>query len=125
MGSSRAGAMDAEAAAGTAFEAGGEICQSCGACCAYSREWPRFSLETDAELDLIPAALIDPSLAGMRCVGDRCIALAGEVGRATRCTVHSIRPQVCRSCMPGDDACRMARERFKLYELPRFTAISI
>lgn len=109
----------------SAFEAGGHVCQTCGACCAYSREWPRFSLETDAELDLIPAALVDPSQGGMRCDGDRCAALAGEVGKATRCTVYAIRPQVCRSCMPGDDACRMARERFRLYELPRFSATPI
>lgn len=118
-------ALDTDVAGRAAFEAGGQICQSCGACCAYSREWPRFSLETDAELDLIPAALVDPALAGMRCEGERCLALSGEVGKATRCAVYEIRPQVCRSCMPGDDACRMARERFKLYELPRFTATSI
>ena len=35
------------------------LCQSCGACCAYSREWPRFSTETDAELDSIPGELVD------------------------------------------------------------------
>lgn len=26
-------------------------CQSCGACCAYSADWPRFSLETEEELE--------------------------------------------------------------------------
>ncbi|TIW89146.1 MAG: YkgJ family cysteine cluster protein, partial [Mesorhizobium sp.] len=29
-------------------------CQSCGACCSYSAEWPRFSTEDDAQLDRIP-----------------------------------------------------------------------
>ena len=26
-------------------------CQACGACCSYSAEWPRFSLESDADLN--------------------------------------------------------------------------
>ena len=36
-----------------------DLCQSCGACCSYSRNWPRFTIEDDAALDLIPAALIN------------------------------------------------------------------
>jgi uncharacterized protein len=89
-------------------------CQSCGACCAYSREWPRFSLESDSDLERIPAALVADDLSGMRCEGDRCVALQGEVGVATACAIYSIRPDVCRACMPGDDACRLARARFGL-----------
>lgn len=102
---------------------GGETCQACGACCAYSRDWPRFTLETDAEIDRIPAALIAADLKGMRCDGQRCAALSGEIGKGTRCTIYAVRPQVCRSCMPGDDACHMARARFRLYELPRSPAV--
>ena len=90
------------------------LCQACGACCAYSAEWPRFSLEDDAALDRIPPALVDDSLARMRCVGDRCSALAGEIGVATACTIYADRPDVCRACLPGDDACLMARRRFGL-----------
>ena len=89
-------------------------CQSCGACCAYSREWPRFTLEDDADLARIPAAFIDDGLGRMRCHGDRCAALSGEIGRTTACTIYAVRPQVCRACLPGDDACRMARARFGL-----------
>lgn len=85
------------------------LCQSCGACCAHSREWPRFTLEDDAEIDLIPPALIDDSQARMRCEGDRCAALAGEIGTATACTIYAVRPLVCRDCVPGDDACSIAR----------------
>ena len=33
------------------------VCQACGACCAYSSNWPRFTTEDDAALDLIPAKL--------------------------------------------------------------------
>jgi Fe-S-cluster containining protein len=90
------------------------LCQSCGACCAYSKEWPRFSTEEDAELERIPSAYVDDSLGRMRCNGDRCSALTGEIGIATACAVYAVRPQVCRTCMPGDDACAMARQRFGL-----------
>ena len=85
------------------------LCQACGACCAHSREWPRFTLEDDAEIDLIPSALIDDSQARMRCEGDRCAALSGEIGSATACTIYDVRPLVCRDCVPGDDACSIAR----------------
>jgi Fe-S-cluster containining protein len=92
----------------------GADCLRCGACCAYSRSWPRFTLEHDADLDLIPPALVDPSGSGMRCIGDRCSALVGEVGVETSCGIYGLRPDVCRACQPGDDACLMARERFGL-----------
>lgn len=112
-------------AANIASDSGGDLCQACGACCAYSRDWPRFSLETDAELEAIPPALVAENLSGMRCDGDRCLALAGKIGEQTRCTIYDLRPQVCRSCMPGDDACVMARRHFSLYEMPRSIASAL
>jgi uncharacterized protein len=90
------------------------VCRSCGACCAFSKDWPRFSTETDADIDRIPARFVGQGLGRMRCEGDRCSALAGEVGEATSCLIYSVRPEVCRACTPGDDACRMARQRFAL-----------
>jgi Fe-S-cluster containining protein len=90
------------------------LCQSCGACCAYSREWPRFSLEDDAALDLIPREFVDDAHGRMRCAGDRCTALVGDIGISTSCAVYAVRPDVCRACLPGDDACQMARRRFNL-----------
>ena len=33
--------------------------------------------------------------------------------------VYAHRPDVCRACEPGDDACSMARRRFGLAELPQ------
>tara|TARA_R100001086_G_scaffold241263_1_gene168048 strand:+ start:148 stop:552 length:405 start_codon:yes stop_codon:yes gene_type:complete len=89
-------------------------CQACGACCAYSADWPRFSIESDAALDLIPAALVASDLSGMRCENDRCAALSGVVGTGTGCTIYALRPQVCRECVPGGEDCRMARQRFGL-----------
>ena len=91
-----------------------DVCQSCGACCAYSAEWPRFSLESDAALSRIPPAYVDDARGRMRCVGERCSALTGEVGVATACAVYAVRPQVCGACQPGDPECNMARARYGL-----------
>ncbi len=78
-------------------------------CCAHASEWPRFTLESDAEIACIPEALIAADGSGMRCDGDRCTALSGEIGVATTCTIYAVRPIVCRECLPGDDACTIAR----------------
>ena len=89
-------------------------CQACGACCSFSREWPRFTLEPDEALAQIPRLFVDDDLGRMRCDGDRCTALIGEVGKSTSCAVYEVRPEVCRACQPGDDACRTARRHFGL-----------
>ena len=79
------------------------MCRACGACCSFSREWPRFSLEDDAALERIPRAFVDDGQ-----------ALVGDVGTSTSCAVYAVRPDVCRDCRPGDDACEMARRHFHL-----------
>ena len=84
-------------------------CQTCGACCSYAHEWPRFTHESEAENALIPEALVAAEGSGMRCEGERCMALAGTIGVETACTIYTVRPIVCRDCLPGDDACTMAR----------------
>lgn len=89
-------------------------CQDCGACCSYSADWPRFTLEDDDTIARIPPALVDDAEGRMRCVGDRCSALAGTVGAKTACTVYALRPIVCRDCEPGDPECLMARRRHGL-----------
>jgi len=89
-------------------------CQACGACCATSRNWPRFTTEDDAALDLIPAKFVNDKLSGMRCEGERCSALSGRVGVATSCGIYAMRPEVCRTCMPGDPECSTARRRHGL-----------
>jgi len=89
-------------------------CQSCGACCGYSANWPRFSIESDEELAAIPEALVNDRHSGMRCEGDRCSALQGNIGKATACSIYAVRPEVCRTCMPGDAECAMARRKFRL-----------
>ena len=62
-------------------------CQSCGACCSYSADWPRFSTEDDEQLDRIPEKHVAADLSGMRCDGVRCSALSGEVGKHTACGI--------------------------------------
>ena len=89
-------------------------CQACGACCAYSRDWPRFALETEEEIEAIPREYVDDARGTMRCAGNRCSALFGDVGVATACTIYALRPEVCRACQPGDDSCQKARRRFGL-----------
>jgi hypothetical protein len=91
-------------------------CLACGACCAFSADWPRFSTESEAELALIPATFA--GLSGMRCVGARCSALDGVVGEATRCGIYTVRPEVCRTCEPGDESCATARRAYDLPALP-------
>jgi hypothetical protein len=86
-------------------------CQACGACCAVSAEWPRFTLESDEDIARIPLELIADSEAGMACDEDgRCAALDGMIGTWTRCRIHAVRPIVCRDCQPGDPECLEARE---------------
>jgi len=87
-------------------------CQSCGACCSYSSDWPRFTTETDEALDLLPLEYVAADQRGMRCDGDRCSALSGRVGTSTLCLVYESRPDVCRACVPGDYACKTARAAF-------------
>src|SRR5262245_45551297 len=92
-------------------------CQSCGACCAYSANWPRFTVEDDAALDLIPVKYVNAGQSGMHCEGDRCSALSGEVGTSTSCMIYAVRPEVCRTCLPGESEGSMARRRYGLSPL--------
>lgn len=96
-------------------------CQSCGACCAFSRTWPRFTIEDDEDIDRIPRYLVNDEGTGMRCNGDRCAALDGRVGVATACSAYEVRPAVCRECQPGDEECLTARRKHGLGPLPADT----
>ena len=40
-------------------------CRACGACCSFSPEWPRFSLENDADLNRIPRRYVDGERMGI------------------------------------------------------------
>ena len=62
----------------------------------------------------VAEALVAADLSGMRCDGVRCAALTGTVGKHTACSIHPVRPDVCRTCMPGDVECLTARASFGL-----------
>ncbi|MGQ9367418.1 YkgJ family cysteine cluster protein [Azospirillum sp. ST 5-10] len=85
-------------------------CEACGACCAYSWEWPAFIGPHDG--DGIPDHLTEAGR--MRCDGDRCAALAGVIGEGVWCRVYADRPLVCREFTAGSDACRAVRRHFSL-----------
>ena len=74
-------------------------------------------METDADIDRIPDEFVNGAQSGMRCEADRCSALSGTVGEATSCRIYAMRPDVCRHCVPGDEACRIARAAFQLADL--------
>lgn len=93
----------------------GSPCTTCGACCAYSFDWPEFSDED--ELDGVPESMCDCENGRMKCVGDRCVALVGEVGNAVKCSIYSSRPAVCRGFEPGTNVCGEVRRFFKLAPL--------
>jgi Fe-S-cluster containining protein len=76
-------------------------CQTCGACCAYSFDWPELGAD-DSDGENIPLELIDCENGRMRCVGDRCCALEGTIGVSVRCIVYENRPAVCREFGPAN-----------------------
>jgi len=77
-------------------------CLTCGACCAYYRVSFHWS-ETERFLGgSTPPELtvkIGPHRVAMRgtCgASPRCVALAGEIGRAVHCQIYPERPSPCR-----------------------------
>lgn len=87
-------------------------CTSCGACCAYSHDWPEFCEEDD--LEGIPESMCDCESGRMKCIGDRCVALVGEIGVAVGCSVYASRPGVCKAFEAGSQACAEVRRWFQL-----------
>jgi uncharacterized protein len=77
-------------------------------------------MEADADIARIASTYIRDDFAGLRCNGDRCSALVGDVGISTSCAIYAVRPDVCRACEPGDDACGLARKKMGLEPIARF-----
>jgi Fe-S-cluster containining protein len=100
-----------------------EICQSCGACCAfYVRDIGtkrRSVVLFDAEAEKIPHLVHRLELPiftynyKMKRVGEpheaTCIALAGELGKNVACTIYEQRPAGCRTFTVGGKCCNEAR----------------
>ena len=81
----------------------GHPCLTCGACCAHFRISFHWS-EADAELGgVVPIELTEPLrrhervMRGTSQEAPRCIALDAEIGVRSRCSIHPVRPSVCRA----------------------------
>lgn len=76
-------------------------CLSCGACCAHFRVsfyWGECQSAGGPVPDYLTVA-VSPHLAAMQGTEQkpvRCVALLGEVGCGTRCTVYENRSSTCR-----------------------------
>jgi Fe-S-cluster containining protein len=88
-------------------------CNTCGACCETSADWPKLT-DADRGADGPPPEMVTPD-GYMACQGDRCGALDGVVGVRTGCRIYERRPQPCRICQPGDQACLVARRKHGLW----------
>lgn len=99
------------------------VCQSCGACCAsYRVDFHPAELAggTFACGEGVPPAMavaLTPKL--MRLCGTdasppRCVALAGQIGVAVKCTIYDGRPSPCREFDTEHTACQRARQRHGL-----------
>jgi hypothetical protein len=97
-------------------------CRTCGACCATYRVSFYWA-------EPVPEALtqrITPTMVAMRGTcgpGPRCVALDGELGQATTCTIYDARPSPCRefsASLEGGEPnqrCDAARARHGLLPL--------
>lgn len=78
-------------------------CLSCGACCASFRVAFHWSEAQPANPDGPPEAFVQPlrrhelAMRGTEARPVRCVALAGEVGRAAHCGIYPLRPSPCRA----------------------------
>ena len=99
-------------------------CQACGACCIHERSnGPAYVyLEVDEASRLKRLGLKVVQVAGDFFLGARtradghraCVAFRGEVGRFCTCSIHDVRPNICRQFDAGDEPCREARARLGL-----------
>lgn len=101
-------------------------CLHCGACCCAYRVSFYWTESDAAEGGTVPAEMtvqVNPWLAAMQGthpVPQRCVALAGEVGREVSCGIYPLRASGCREfdIWEGDGRtnprCTAARARFGL-----------
>lgn len=99
-------------------------CTTCGACCCnpqenrdegygfYVKLLPADALLQD-EKKVKRYVTFEGNVPHMRLnEGDRCIALAGKLGKKVRCTIYDERPTTCRKFTAGSDRClQYRRER--------------
>ena len=81
------------------------------------RSWLAAHLPGGAGVPVAMTVRLTPNLVRM-CGTDaqppRCVALAGEIGRAVQCTIYAERPSPCREFDTEHEACQRARRYFGL-----------
>lgn len=85
-------------------------CQSCGACCCFKWSWPVLRKDR-SDATGIPKDMLREDYPLMKTTNNRCIALAGTVGKSVRCTVYENRPVSCQKFIAGSTLCKEAREK--------------
>lgn len=103
-------------------------CLRCGACCETFRV-SFYWAEARSGGGSVPDELVEQvtpfvaAMAGTSRAAPRCVALSGEVGRQTSCSIYEDRPSPCREVRPSwedgtpDDRCDRARLRHGLAPL--------
>ena len=84
-------------------------CQDCGACCAcdWDSKWVEVT-ERDAKRitsSLLQLGDIEEYAMRQTLGNSRCAALVGEIGKATHCSIYSVRPAICRQVTRGGPIC--------------------
>lgn len=78
-------------------------CLTCGACCAFFRVSFHWSEAAPEMGGMVPIELTEPLrqhervMRGTSQAQPRCVALHAEIGKYSRCTIHPVRPSVCRA----------------------------
>jgi Fe-S-cluster containining protein len=99
-------------------------CRSCGACCAAQDDTPAYAHVDDEDYDRLELggfedmALFNEAHSAMKTKRllqpgrgfVACVALTGEIGVSTSCSIYDARPNVCRRFQAGDEHCLRARE---------------
>jgi len=94
-------------------------CTACGACCTGAGDFLGAKVGT-----AMPHVMDDPTsplskARRMELIDDgtragRCSALDGTIGSSCSCSIHDVRPEVCRKFDPDSTACLIARGRMGL-----------
>ncbi|HET8870703.1 MAG TPA: YkgJ family cysteine cluster protein [Aquabacterium sp.] len=96
------------------------VCQRCGACCAYFRVSFYWAEADDAPGGTVPVGLTEPVTPHIRCMQGtqgkqpRCTALVGEIGQSVGCSIYPLRSSSCQELQAGDDKCLKARRHHGL-----------
>jgi Fe-S-cluster containining protein len=115
-------------------------CQSCGACCSHFRI-SFYQGECDSNQGVVPTDMVIPitpyyvAMLGVKKEGDkpktetagqglRCVALVGEIGKSSGCSIYHNRPTPCRAFPVWEEdgtpnpKCQELRAKIGLKALP-------